>query len=68
MRPFEIDDPANPDRQPASISFSDMHIPTGPVLLENVVRLLIEEFGVIALRPDWDEILRQNESALRASD
>ncbi|CAN5234696.1 hypothetical protein BH23CHL1_BH23CHL1_27300 [soil metagenome] len=68
VRPILIEDPAHPNRQPDSISFSDMHIPTGPVLFENVVRLLIEEFGVVALRPDWDEILRRNEALLRASD
>lgn len=67
VRPFEIDDPANPNRQPASVSFSNMHIPTGPVLFENAVRLLIEEFGAAPPRPDWDEILRQNEALLRAT-
>lgn len=67
VRPFGIEDPANPNREPASISFSDMHIQTGPVLFENVVRLLIEEFGVVPLRPDWDEVLRRNEALLLAS-
>ncbi|MBA2453355.1 MAG: hypothetical protein H0V47_09300 [Chloroflexia bacterium] len=68
VRPFEIDDPANPSRKPTSISFSDMHIPTGPVLFEHVIRLLIEEFGVVPLRPDWDEILLRNEELVRAND
>ena len=68
VRPFEIDDPTHPNWQPALISFSDMHIPTGPILLENVVRLLIDEFGVVPLRPDWDEILLRNEALLRSND
>lgn len=68
VRPFDVDDPTHPTRQPHSISFADMHIPTGPVLIENVVRLLIEEFGVVPLRPDWDEVLRENEALLRAND
>jgi hypothetical protein len=68
IRPIETGDPSNPQRKPSQIPLAEMHIPTGPVLFENVVRLLIEEFGVIPLRPDWDEILLRNEALLRATD
>lgn len=55
-RPITNDDPARPGREPEQIALADMHIPTGPVPFEDVVRLLIEEFSVIPLRPDWDDI------------
>jgi hypothetical protein len=35
-----------------------MHLPTGPVSLADVVRLLIMEFDVAPRRPDWQAILR----------
>ena len=59
VRPIEIDDPANPNRERGHIALAEMHISTGPVPFEDVVRLLIEEFRVIPLRPDWEEILNQ---------
>lgn len=33
------------------------HVPTGFVALEQVLRFLIEDFGVRSLRPDWRAIL-----------
>jgi hypothetical protein len=33
------------------------HLPTGRVFLEDVVRLIIEEFHVPPRRPDWSEVL-----------
>lgn len=33
------------------------HIATGQVSLAMVVRMLIEEFGVAPLRPDWQDVL-----------
>ena len=35
------------------------HLATGHVLLAMVVRMLIEEFGVAPLRPDWQQVLDQ---------
>lgn len=59
-KPVEIDDPANPDREPEQIAFAAMHIATGLVPVEHVIRLLIEEFKVVPLRPEWDDILNEN--------
>lgn len=36
-----------------------MHLPTGPVALADVVRLLIAEFGVAARQADWEDVLRE---------
>jgi hypothetical protein len=36
-----------------------MHFPTGHVSLGSVARLLIEEFGVAPLRPNWQAVLRE---------
>ncbi len=47
---------------PAQVRLSDMHILTGRVLLEDVVRLLITEFKVNSLRDDWNEVLAENAS------
>ncbi|MFN8636536.1 MAG: hypothetical protein U0893_22030 [Chloroflexota bacterium] len=40
-----------------SISLNDVHLPTGPIALEDVIRFCIHDLGVPALSPDWDEIL-----------
>jgi hypothetical protein len=35
-----------------------MHLPTGgPVGLNELLRFLIEEYGVVPLRPDWRDVL-----------
>lgn len=39
--------------------FHNLHIPTGRVSLESVLRLAIMEFQVQPLRRNWDEILRR---------
>lgn len=39
------------------------HLPTGPVSLASVVRMLIEEFDVAPLRADWRQRLEQAEQA-----
>lgn len=60
IQPVSIDDPARPDLEPERIALAEMHISTGPVPFEDVVRLLIEEFRVIPLRSDWEEILSRS--------
>ncbi|HUG14572.1 MAG TPA: hypothetical protein VMM78_06090 [Thermomicrobiales bacterium] len=35
-----------------------VHFPTGPVALEQVLRLAISEFGVAPRGADWDAVLR----------
>ena len=39
----------------------DLHIPTGRVSLESVVRFPITELGVIPQLPDWEDMLLHNE-------
>lgn len=36
---------------------ASMHVPTGFVPLADVVRFLIDEFGIIPLRDDWHTVL-----------
>jgi hypothetical protein len=43
-----------------SVRLADMHLPTGPVALADVVRLLITEFSVVPRRSDWEAVLREN--------
>ena len=43
------------------VNLSRVHIPTGWVPLEEVIRFLIEELGVKAKTRDWDSILRKSE-------
>jgi hypothetical protein len=37
------------------------HLVTGPVSLAIIVRMLIEEFGIAPLRPDWQHLLNRAE-------
>ena len=43
------------------VNLSRVHIPTGWVPLEEVIRFLIEELGVKAKTRDWDSVLRKSE-------
>ncbi len=45
-------------------SLQNAHIPTGWILSETVIRFLIEELGVVPLRPDWRQILDEVDSRL----
>lgn len=45
--------------------FSTFHIPTGPISLAQVVRLLLRDFNVVPNRRDWEETLRWVRSALQ---
>lgn len=46
---------AGPGAEP--VALGGMHLPTGPVTLADVVRLLITEFGIAPRRADWDAVL-----------
>lgn len=46
------------DQEP--LPLADMHIPTGFVTLEDVVRLLISEFGIRPRHAKFDAVLREN--------
>jgi hypothetical protein len=41
------------------------HIPTGRVALEDVVRFLIESFGVQTIREDWESVLDETAALFR---
>lgn len=42
---------------PNAVVSSKAHVPTGRVSLESVLELLIQDFGVVPLRPDWQDTL-----------
>jgi hypothetical protein len=52
-------------RQGKRTHLGSFHLPTGRVLLEDVVELLIEEFGVDPLRADWRAVLDNNREAVK---
>lgn len=52
--------PIDMGRNQDPLPLAGMHIPTGFVTLPDVVRLLIEEFGIHPRQADWDAILREN--------
>jgi len=54
--------PIDIGRNQELLPLADMHIPTGFVTLEDVVRLLITEFGITPRLADWDALLRENRS------
>jgi hypothetical protein len=41
----------------------EAHFPTGRIALEEVLRLMINEFGVTPLRPDWEAVLDRTQAA-----
>lgn len=42
--------------------FSRLHIPTGMLAIEQVVRFLITELQVTPLRADWEAVLQEGET------
>lgn len=53
------------DAQHKQITLNDLHLPTGWVPVEEVLRFCIVDLGVRPLSPDWDEILRESERLSR---
>jgi len=53
-----------------SLSVDSLHIPTGRISLEMVVRMLIEEFDVKPIKKNWERVLIRtaSEFARRRSD
>lgn len=39
-----------------------VHVPTGPVALQDVLRVLLEELGVEPIRDDWELVLESTRS------
>jgi hypothetical protein len=52
-------------RQGRKTHLGSFHLPTGRVLLEDIIQLLIEEFKVNPLRRDWQAILDDNREAVK---
>ncbi len=50
----------NVDPQWGRRGFRKHHLPTGRVVLEDFVQLLIDEFGVKPLKRGWQKVLRDN--------
>jgi hypothetical protein len=44
-----------------------IHIPTGRISLESVMRLLIAEFGIKPVFPNWSERLNRTEAVFRST-
>jgi hypothetical protein len=45
------------------VDLTKLHIPTGRVSVEAVVRLAIEEFDVVPQRDDWEAVITASEDA-----
>jgi len=45
---------------PTTVSLNDLHLPTGYVTLEDVIRFCVHDLGVPAIRSDWNDILIQS--------
>jgi hypothetical protein len=48
-----------------TLTLHKLHLPTGRVSLEALVRFLIEDFGVIPRRGDWRTVLSRHEETFR---
>lgn len=46
------------------LSLDAMHLHTGQISIEDVVQLVIREFGVQPLKPDWERVLDANRAAM----
>jgi hypothetical protein len=56
VRPIDVGEGVDP------VALAEMHLPTGFVTFEEIVRLLIAEFGIESRRADWEAILRENQT------
>ena len=50
-----------------NLTLHRLHLPTGRVSIEAVVRFLIEDLEVVPRRDDWNDILSRHEAAFRRS-
>lgn len=49
----------NADVQVGARWLGKVHLPTGPIALQDVIVLAIEELDVMPLRDEWDQLLRE---------
>jgi hypothetical protein len=54
------------DDQNRQVTLNDLHLPTGWVPVEEVLRFCIVDLGVRPLGRDWNEVLRESEQLSRA--
>ncbi|CAN5749830.1 hypothetical protein BH23CHL2_BH23CHL2_14730 [soil metagenome] len=47
------------------VSLNDLHVPTGPVPIEEIVRFCIIDLGVASLSDEWDVILVESAEVSR---
>lgn len=47
------------------VSLNDVHLPTGYVPIEEIIRFCLNDLGVRPLSPDWDRILRESYAQFR---
>lgn len=50
-----------------AIGFSKLHVTTGPVSVQQVVRMLIEEFDVAPLNAEWNSVLALPDASSQSS-
>jgi len=48
-----------------TLTLHKLHLPTGRVSIEAVVRFLIQDLEVLPRRPDWERVLEQHEQVFR---
>ncbi len=46
----------------AAARLNDIHVPTGHVLVQDILRFLIADLGVRPLHHDWDRVLQESAS------
>lgn len=39
------------------------HLPTGRIAIEDFLRILLNDFKIVPLREDWEEVIEQTQSA-----
>jgi hypothetical protein len=54
---------ADPTSYPGTKAFPKLHIPTGRVTVEAVLRHLLDEHGVPCISPHWQSVLSEGEKA-----
>ena len=48
----------NADVQVGTRWLGKVHLPTGPIALQDVIAMVIEDLGVMPLRDEWGQLLR----------
>ncbi len=57
IKPISLGDDLEP------LAVAKIHIPTGMISIEDLVRLLITELDVEPRRPDWNALLAESQAA-----